>query len=275
MRGSISFLTLFIVCGLCPLYSQASFAPVALYLDNAHRSGYILADNGTEKAQEVSIEFVFGYPVSDSTGKVTIFFPDSLTGAEPNAAPWLFAYPRKFRLEPYQRRKIRFIARPPQNLPVGEYWARPIITSTETRKLLTGGDQPRGIEAKVYFQIRSVLALSYRNGPVSTGIIIQGISAKAQGDSLVLLLDMERTGNAAYIGNAILRFVDSSGSVKRSITKQIAVYYTLRKRFDIDLAGLTPGEYVAEFELNTMRDDSPGNILQAAPVIKSVALTIP
>ncbi|NOY05115.1 MAG: hypothetical protein GXO82_00525 [Chlorobi bacterium] len=275
MRRSISFLALFTVWGMYPLYSQASFAPVALFLDNNNRSGYILADNGTEKPQEVSIEFVFGYPVSDSTGKVTIFFPDSLTGTEPNAAPWLYAYPGKFRLEPYQRRKIRFIARPPQDLPVGEYWARPIITSTEMRKLMTGDNQPRSIEAKVYFQIRSVLALSYRNGPVSTGITIQGIRAKAQGDSLVLLLDMKRTGNAAYIGNAILRLYDSSGTVVKTITKQIAVYYTLRRRFDIDLKGLSPGEYVAEFELNTRRNDSPGKILQSTPVIKTVALTIP
>ena len=275
MKKSIISLAFLIAWGGQPLYAQASFAPVALYLDNVNRSGYILADNGTDRPQEVSIEFVFGYPVSDSSGNVTMLFPQNLTGSEPNAAPWIYAYPRKFHLGPYQRRKIRFIARPPQNLPAGEYWARPIITTTEARVLSDRKDQPQGIEAKVYFQIKSVLALSYRNGPVSTGIVIRGITAKARGDSLTLLLDLERTGNAAYVGNAIIRLYDSSGNITRRMTKQIAVYYTLRKRFDIDLEGLIPGEYIAEFELNTKRNDHPGKILQSAPVIKTVALSIP
>ena len=56
-------------------YSQVTVAPVSLHMNDANKNGYLLIrNNSLTSTWEVNLEMKFGYPVSDSTGNINIYF---------------------------------------------------------------------------------------------------------------------------------------------------------------------------------------------------------
>ena len=92
-------------------------APQAVFVDHRTRSGAIeLYNPGTEPA-EVTVSALFGYPVTDSLGRTTLYTTTAPDSSAPSAAAWVSAFPRRLTLAPRQRQTVRLLVRPPQNLP--------------------------------------------------------------------------------------------------------------------------------------------------------------
>jgi len=255
------------------LYSQVTVAPVSVHMSDANKNGYLLIrNNSMNSSWEVSIDMKFGYPRSDSTGNINIFFPDTVTANDPSAVSWVNFFPRKFILKPQEEQTVRVVAKPPKDLKEGEYWGRPIISSQALNPEDTTENTQIGVGLTVKFQ--TVIAFNYRKGKSSTSINMVSLDAVYDNDKIVITSDLKREGNSAYIGNLFVKVYDSNKDLIKEVEQEFAVYYTLLKKIAIDAPGLAKGEYNIEIELNTNRTEQSGTIIKGNTVKKSIKLII-
>lgn len=227
-------------------------APTGVYLDDADPAGVVrLYNPGTDPA-EVSVEAIFGYPTTDEDGQVHM---DLRPEGDPrSAADWVQILPRRLVIPPGERRAVRVLARPPQELPEGEYWTRLVVTS-QGQKLPVSGVDTTVVQVGLNLRVRTIIALAYRRGQVTTGVEVGAFDPQIVGDSLVVWPELRRQGNAAYIGRMRLELQDADDSVVRSWDSQVAVYETFHRRYAHDVAGLPPGVYRVVLRLDTERED--------------------
>jgi len=251
-------------------------APHAIYIDHARRSGTVTLYNPNAAPAEVSISTAFGYPITDSLGHFalrTVERPDSTL---PSAAAWVQAFPRRLTIAPLERQTVRLLVTPPAGLPDGEYWARLIISAR-------GGTLPVGVAgdtAAVRVQLNLVvntnIGLSYRKGPLATGVTLSKLRARVVRDSVEGWSRLERRETAAYVGTVRAAVVDATGKVRSTLNAPIAVYFVMEPRYALSVAGLAPGAYWVRYELVTEREDlDPAVVLQAAAVRDSVQVRLP
>lgn len=234
-----------------------SVSPNALYLDNRTRSGLLTLFNPGSLPEEIEIGFAFGYPMSDSLGNISVQLVGVAPEGEPSLVPWLRAFPLRLRLAPGQRQVVRILANPPAGLPAGEYWGRITITSRGGQPPI---EQRQGdIALSVSLQTIIVAAVTYRNGPMQTGLQLGVGSARAVADGTELLLDLTRQGNAAFIGRLVAEIVAPDGKVVAKDEADIAVYRQLRARVIVPMPN-RPADmtgYKVRFSIDTERPDLP------------------
>ncbi len=245
-------------------------APTAVFIDHRVRTGEIHLANRGAAAEEVSIELRYGYPDGDSAGNVYIRFFDSLPADAQSAAQWVRAFPRRVVVPAGGQQLVRLLATPPADLPDGEYWSRIIVTARQAATPLQVGDS--GVRAQINVEVRTIISLMYRKGEVHTGIVLNDFRAEVHGDSLVVWMDLARTGNAAYLGTALVSLYDlQSGSTQGQWDTQLAVYGSTRRRLAFPVASLGPGSYGVRLNLSTTRDDLPqASVLPADPIERTV-----
>ncbi|MDH4350832.1 MAG: hypothetical protein OEW56_06770, partial [Gemmatimonadota bacterium] len=175
-------------------------APHALYLSDRQPTGEIFLVNQSDQAEDVTIDVMFGYPESDSTGEMRIRFEPDPGPELPSAAGWLRAFPRRLRVPPGRRQAVRIQATPPAGLPDGEYWSRLVVTSQPARDAALGrGDSV--VRAGIVFELRTVTSIAFRKGAVTTGVRVDSARATGTGDSVAVWAALTREGNAAFIGS--------------------------------------------------------------------------
>jgi hypothetical protein len=257
-----------------PLVVQAILvSPHAVFMDHRSRTGQVYLVNTSDTPEEVSIELSYGYPATDSSGTIYIRLDDHPDSTEPSAAGWIKAYPRRAVLAPGQRQVVRLLATPPAGLPDGEYWSRIIATSRGSKVAMVGADT--GVSAGLALELRTIISLSYRKGEVHTSLIVGGLRASQEGDSLVVWLDAARTGNAAFLGSADYQLVDGRGRVYGEWDSPLAVYHPLSRRYVFPIDSVPPGRYTLRLNASTRRTDlDQRNILPAEPVQRSVDLDL-
>lgn len=253
---------------LWPMVADAVLvAPHALFLGERNRVGQIYLVNQASTPEEVEIDFQFGYPENDSAGGMRVrLIPEPDSGA-PSAAGWLRAFPRRLRLDAGQRQAVRIQASPPEGLPPGEYWSRLIVTSRQERPpTLAGGDS--AVRAGITVELRTITSVTYRVGAVATGIRLDSVRSEAANDTLVALVGLTRSGNAAYLGSVGFTLLDQQDQVVRQWPAgPVAVYYSLLRRYALPLEGVAPGQYRLRVDVSTARDDiPPEHVLPAAAV---------
>ena len=262
---------LVLACWATPA-SAVSVSPIALYLDQATRTGTLTLYNPGALPEEVEIGFAFGYPVSDSAGNVSVPLFDTSPAGEPSAVEWMRAFPRRLRLEPGQRQVVRVMAQPPAGLANGEYWARVLVRSR-------GGQPPiEQTQGAVTLQLNVetvvVAAAAYRNGAVTTGIDVAAPVATRAPEGVMLQLDLARQGNAAYLGRVRAELLAPDGSVVAESGDEVAVYHRMRRRFLLPFAGTPGAGYRVRYTVETERPDlPPGGALRAPNVTATVPVT--
>jgi len=250
-------------------------APHAIYLDHRTRSGSLTLYNPGAEPVEVTISSMFGYPVTDSLGDFTLLVPDSVDASMPAATAWIDAFPRRMTLQPLQRQTIRLLARPPATLTDGEYWSRVVISAKGGAVPISASDST-GIQIGLTFEVRTILPLIYRKGPLHTGVVVYDLRAVPQGDSLAVRVRLERRGTAAYVGTAKATLVDSTGAVVASVQEPVAIYYNAEPSFILPITGLHAGSYRLHLALTTERSDIMPDLLLRAPASRdSVAVVLP
>lgn len=273
LRGVLAAL---VTTALWPVLADAVLvAPHALFLGDRHRTGEVYLVNQSSTAEEVELEFQFGYPEADSAGGMRVrLIPEPEAGA-PSAAGWLRAFPRRLRLEAGQRQAVRIQATPPADLPNGEYWSRLIVTSRQERRpTLAGADS--AVRAGVSFELRTITSVTYRNGPVQTGIRLDSLRGDLAADTLTAWLGLTRSGTAAYLGSVTFALLDARDRpVRQWPSGPIAVYYSLLRRYALPMDSVPPGSYRLRVTVSTKRDDlAPEQVLPADPIQATVVVEV-
>ena len=253
-------------------------APHAVFIDHRLRSGSVLLYNPGTEPVEVAISTMFGYPVTDSTGAIrlrTVETPDSTL---PSALAWIQAFPRRLTVGPRERQTVRLLARPPAGLADGEYWLRIVIAAQAGRVPITGVPDTTAIQVGLTLEVRTIIGVNYRKGPVTTGVTLSQLRAQIAGDSLITRARLERRGNAAFIGTIRQTLTDSSGHVLASYQSPIGVYFTMEPRLANVMRPpqLARGRYWLRYEVVTEREDLDPTVVLKAPAVRdSVQLIIP
>lgn len=251
--------------------AQLQIAPSAIYMDENNSTGRIVIRNSSDEPVEVEIELIFGYPSTDEQGNV-FFKHVTIDEDQPSAIDWIRIYPRFFELAPGERQTVRFAARPPADLSEGEYWARPAVVA----QLPSVRDHNDGnnITTQLNLRKRTILALNYRNGKVNTGITIDNLSVEIEENNITITTNLQRLGNAAFLGHYNVLLTDSKGITRKTEKKEIAVYHNQLRSFRFNFDGLDSGTYNVELELFT-GDRSSVGIIQASSSTSTAAFTIP
>jgi hypothetical protein len=250
-----------------PLKS-VSVTPMAVYIDHRTRSGELTLYNPGTRTEEIRVDFAFGYPQTDDRGAVIVPISEEAPPGEPSAVGWLNAFPQRLRLEPGQRQVVRILARPPVDLPVGEYWARARVHSTGGQAPLEARQGEVGMQIELATVI--VLAVNYRNGPVTTGVSANAAPARFVGDSIVHEIQVSRTGNAAFLGRLLIEIIGDEGDVLSTVEEVLPVYRTMARRIAVP----RPEKGYptrARYTIDTERDDLPaGGVIPTEPVVREV-----
>lgn len=256
-----------LVTGLAPVLADAILvSPHALFITDEQGTGEIYLINQGDEAEEVEVAFQFGYPATDSLGGIGVrLIPDPPPDA-PSAAGWVRAFPRRARVEPGQRQRVRIRATPPADLPDGEYWSRIVVTSRGAQQpMAVQGDT--AVRAGVTLELRTITSLAYRKGDVGTDVTLDEFRAASGGDSLEAWVGLTRGGNAAFLGSVLLELLDQTGEAVRSWPTPVAVYYSTLRRFAFDVHDLPAGSYRLRLFVSTDRGDIDSRfILPAAPI---------
>lgn len=251
-------------------------APHAVYVDHRTRSGSVLLYNPGTAPVEVAISTIFGYPTTDSLGAIKL---DTLVAdSSVSALAWIQAFPRRLTVAPRERQTVRLLARPPAALADGEYWLRLVIAAQAGRVPIGGVSDTTAIQVGLTLEVRTIIGVNYRKGPVTTGLALSNLRAQVLHDSLITRSRLERRGNAAFVGTVRATLVDSTGSVRSSFTSPIGVYTVMEPRIGSPLAppGLTRGRYWLRYEVVAEREDlDPAVVLKAPAVRDSIQLVIP
>jgi hypothetical protein len=250
-------------------------APHAVFMDHRARSGSVTLYNPNTEPAEVTISLLFGYPVTDSAGAIMLHTPETPGADEPSAVSWLQAFPRRLTVAPLERQTIRLLASPPAGLPDGEYWAR-LMIAAKGGSIPVQGVTDTAIRIGLTLEVRTIIGVNYRKGPVRTGVRLTGLRAQAAGDTLAVWAKLDRDGNAAFIGSIHGELVDAAGKPWGEFTLPLGVYRSMEPRFAMPVGILPPGRYRLRVELASRRDDlAPQLLLQVAPVRDSIEVRVP
>jgi len=264
------------LAGAAPLAAQGvAVAPHAVHIDSRTRGGSVELFNPSNDPVEVDVSTLFGYPATDSAGIVRVRYFENSDSTAASAAGWIQAFPRRVTIPPRTRQTLRLLARPPADLPDGEYWTR-LVIAAEMGEVPTTGVTDSAVSIALKLRVRTIIAVTYRQGEVHTGIRMANLRTDIDGDSLGVRADLVREGNGAFLGTLHTVLLDEAGVEVRREDVQIAVYYDLSPRRTLSLVGLPPGTYTAVTTVDSERSDiEAALILPIEPVSDTVRVEIP
>jgi P pilus assembly chaperone PapD len=266
-----------VICAAARVAAQGVVvAPHAVFIDGRARSGSVLLYNPNTEPVEVSISLLFGYPVTDSLGRVLLRTVDRPDSTMRSAADWIQAFPRRLTVPPLERQTIRLLASPPPGLSDGEYWARLVIAAKGGQVPISAVTDTAAVKVGLTLEVRTIIGVYYRRGAVRTGVAVSNLKTALVGDSLVVWSRLEQQGNAAYIGTVRGTLVDAAGAVRAEFKAPIGVYYTMAPRYAMPVGPLVAGRYWLKLALTTEREDlGPEVVLPAATARDSVEVRVP
>lgn len=276
-RARIAALVASFAMGTSALAAQGVMvAPHAVYIDHRTRSGSVLLYNPGTEPVEVTIATMFGYPVTDSTGAIVLRTVEQPDSTLPSALGWIQAFPRRLTVGPRERQMIRLLARPPVGLSDGEYWMRLVIAAQAGRIPISGVSDTTAIQVGLTLEVRTIIGVNYRKGPVTTGLSLSQLRAQIVSDTLVTRSRLERRGNAAFVGTVRGTLVDSTGATKATFATPLGVYIVMEPRIAVPVGRLPRGRYWLRYEVAAEREDLDAAVVLRAPAVRdSVQVTVP
>jgi len=257
-RG-IFFILIISILFRVQLQAGVLVAPTSLVLSDHKKTGRLTVQNPSDKPKEISINFQFGIPESDSLGNVKIFLQDSGVTDPQSALGWIKAFPRKMVLQPNASQVIRFVAHPPKDLADGEYWVRVVIRAQEGETSIPTASDNEKITTKLNMIMQTAISLKYRTGNLISKLEVANSRATMTDSTVNVLIDMVNHGNVSYIGVLQCRLVDANGKVISREQIDLAVYRDLTRNMTLPVIG---NEYKLPFNVevsisNEGRTDVP------------------
>lgn len=250
-------------------------ASPAVVIDGGARTGAMTLINDGIEPVEVTMSAFCGYPVTDSLGRMYLRTLEQPADTVPCAAPWVQSFPRRLRVAPKSRATVRLLITPPPGTAKGEYWAR-IMASARAGSIPLQVADSTAIQASLAVEIRSVVALFYRQGELQTGVEMASPRAAVEADSVVGRVLLTRRGEAAFVGSLKATLRDERGRSVAESLLPLGVYYSLEPRFSVPVEGLAAGSYQLVLEAMSSRPDLPAAALLATlPVRRSIGIQLP
>ncbi len=250
------FFIVIAACGWLPAKADLNVFPKSFFVNLPNRTASMTILNSGEQREEVWLDFRYGYPVANDSGRFYMIYGDSTSTVEPNAVPWLTAYPGRFALNPGESQVVKVMVKPPIGLISGEYLARVVISSqpvvSPTSKSLS-----QQVSSGVKLLTRLDLPLHVRAGSVGSGIKIHRVSAAVDSGWLKIGIDLSRLGNASYWGTMRFTVRDRDGRVVSTEKHPVAIYRDMVYPVRLNVRDLSTGTYEIEIVTDNKRPDIP------------------
>lgn len=270
----VTTLLLVLLVGTGTAVAQVSIAPTALFFNSQSRFSSLTVSNAGQQAQEISISTEFGYPTSRN-GNIVIV-NDSVMARDKSITGWIRIFPQDFVLEPQQRQVVRFVVRPPGDLPAGGYWARVQISSNPVSPPVesVGEDE---VGARINLVVNQIIGAHYHNQGAQTGVEVTAVDFTQQKESETgqIKVAMKQTGNAPFIGSISLTMAGTDGNTVYQTFTTNSVYTNITRTFTVNTAELEPGRYIISGTISPERRDiSAEKLLQIEPVSFRKTVTV-
>jgi len=266
-KNKILILVVFILF-FSHLKAQVIISPYVVYTDEQNKFGSLIVQNESYDAYEITISFIFGYPVSDSLGNRTMQYIREPNDSLPSINNWVKAFPKKFVLNPKERQTVRLLVKPPNDLPDGTYWTRivtssaPVINEEDTSK--------SGVSAKLRFVLNQVTTAVFRKGNAKTQLSIPNV--KLYSDSTKnyqLLYSLKREGNSPYFGYLKLKVFNSENKLVKEESDYTSIYFDMVRNYVLPKDIFIPGKYKAVLEaVFNEKEDMPKSRMKSIPNVK-------
>ncbi|MEI7727630.1 MAG: hypothetical protein WCK09_21155 [Bacteroidota bacterium] len=254
--------------------AQLAISPPYVSVDGRSGVGTVYIINNSEEAQEIEISFAFGYPASDAEGNMVMNYNDSTAYKQYAMDPVVRAFPRTFILAAKQQRAVRVQVKPTPGMKDGFYFTRAkILAKPQTADVSKPAEG--GLSTNIKFNFEQVIPAFYRRGKVTTGLKIEKVYTDQKDTLLVIKAQVDRLGEAPFIGSMIAKLKDNKGKVVATAKSSTAVYFNALRRIDLGISKITPGPYILELTFETKRGDmAVGDLVQAQPISETIELSI-
>lgn len=260
---------------MLPAQAQVVVAPKVVHLDDDEQFASVFVENRTDRPQEVDLEFQFGYPVADSLGDVSVHYGDEEAADTLSLGDFVQPYPKQFLLPPGQRQRVRLALQPPEDLADGMYWGRLAFAARQHEEEAAPASQA-AVETRINYEFRQVISVFYRRGSLETGLNFHDMRSSRDSANVYITAQVERTGNAPFLGTAKLEVVDdSTGDAVETQEDLASVYFDMTHRFALPLEDLPDGKYRARVTYEARREDvSSSDLIPAEPVSRTLIFAI-
>ena len=264
----ILLFALFLITGITN--AQVTIAPTNLFIEDNSRFGTYLVINGSNETQEIAIEFFFGYSIANEEGLRSIVEDDSAMAANHSVSQFVRAFPQNFTLAPGQRQVVRLRINAPQTLEDGTYWSR-IKTSSVPETPPLELQNTENVSASVSIRVEQITGLYFKKGNVNTGIEINELSAAPDedNDNIVVLANIDRTGNSPFLGSITTTISNQNGEVVRRGFVSTTIYFSTVVRQELELGDLPEGQYTVSMQFESARTDVSENEIVQMPTERS------
>jgi P pilus assembly chaperone PapD len=227
---------LFVLSMVMEVVAGVLVAPTVVFLSDKSRTGRMTIQNPTNLPKEVTVNFSFGLPYSDSLGDIYLTLQDSGVTDPRSALGWVKAFPRKIILPPNSSQIVRIVAYPPAGLSDGEYWARIAVAAQEGETTIPASDENGNISTRLNMITQTAIALKYRTGTLLSDLQLLDASAQMTSSKVWVTVDLVNRGNVSYIGTIKCRLLDENKKEISSNQADLAVYRNLKRRIALPVA---------------------------------------
>jgi P pilus assembly chaperone PapD len=273
--SGLFYLVIFtLLLGSETLLAQVTVAPVMLFIDSKSGIGNLYITNNSATPQELNINFVYGYPDADSAGNPKMNYSDTLSAGMYSLNPMIRAYPRSFILNGKQAQTIRLQVRTKGSVKDASYFSRVKVTSSQKAPEIE--KKPAAtVATQINFKFDQVFPVFYRKGNVTTGLVVHDVTTNTQENKLIVIADVERTGNTPYIGSMRAELISASNEKVALSEATASIYFRLKEKIELDVSKITKGKYRLLLTYETKRSDiAVEDLLQAPTVTKEVAVNL-
>jgi P pilus assembly chaperone PapD len=274
-KNTIFILGIFILL-FSQIQAQVIISPYVVYTDEQNKFGSLIVQNESYDPYEITISFIFGYPVSDSLGNRTMEYIREPKDSLPSINNWVKAFPKKFILQPKERQTVRLLIKPPQNIKDGTYWTRlvtssaPVVNEEDTAN--------SGVSAKLRFVLNQVTTVIFRKGIPTTNLIIKNVKLHSDStNTYQLLYSLKREGNSPYFGYLNLKIYNLDGELIKEESDYTSIYFDITRNYILPKDKFPAGRYKSEFEavFNEKEDMPKSKMKPIVNVKKTFEFIIP
>ncbi|HEX2788651.1 MAG TPA: hypothetical protein VHP32_12200 [Ignavibacteria bacterium] len=271
MKKILILIAFLIVAG--SINAQVVITPYVVLIDNQNKFGTYTVINQTNEEQEVSINFQFGYPVSDENGNVTMKYEDNPTPGMNALNEWLKIFPKRFLIKPGEKQTVRMTVDPPANLAAGTYWTR-MVTSTQTKTIFS--DTTRNLSAKVNFVLNQITTVIYKNKQFNSNIVFNELTVNQDTSSVNFVSDLSASGDQPFFAQFEYKVLDGSQNVVYERNEFAGIYFNMKRKYEVPLTDLPPGNYtlIVRITSDDTQDIPKSDNFPIAPVEKTINFSV-
>jgi hypothetical protein len=170
--------------------------------------------------------------------------------------PHIRAFPKKMVIPANGRQMIRFMVKAGSSMQDGTYWVRLIVTSKDARKQI---DSAIGTNVKVNLELAMATStiVVLQKGKCSTGITIKSHSFQIDNERLLLKLNLDKSGNTPFWGNANIEVKDLGGNIVETKVEKLIVYFSGIAWISLDRDKYKSGKYTININIDNVREEIP------------------